>query len=301
MAWTFEQIGNNFNDVLDGPVWDGGGLLFCKVLTGEVLRWDAKTGDISTFRRFTARTSGLAFGQEGELYAAQSGSRRIAWYQKDGSARALTALLNGARHNHPHHLVVDKQRRIWFSDPYSEIRTRGPQMFPLLEHRSVLRLDYESPPREWVLKRMTFDTNEPRGVALSPDEATLYVAESTSARDGKREVRAYPILETGLGLPRVLHTFGADHRGAHRGAAGICVDSEGNVLVAAGSRENGPGPLIYVFASSGRPLDSHPVPTDRPTACAFGGENLATLFVTTQDGHLFQVRNTNRVGTLPVS
>ncbi len=296
MTWIFEQIGNAFNDVLDGPVWDGAGLLFCKVTTGEVLRWDAKTGDIGTFRRFTARTSGLAFGPDGELYAAQSGARRIAWYKKDGSARALTALLNGARHNHPHHLVVDRRGRIWFSDRYSEIRTRGPQMFPLLEHRSVLRLDYESPPREWVLKRMTFDTNEPRGVALSPDEATLYVAESTSAREGKREVRAYPILERGLGPPRVLHTFGADHRGAHRGAAGICVDSEGNVVVAAGSRDNGPGPLIYVFAASGRVLETHPVAADRPTACTFGGEDLATLFVTTGDGHLFQVQNTGRVG-----
>ena len=296
MTWTFEQIGNTFNDVLDGPVWDGCGLLFCKVLTGEVLRWDAKTGDISTFRRFTARTSGLAFGQEGELYAAQSGSRRIAWYRKDGSARALTALLNGRRHNHPHHLVVDKRRRIWFSDPYSELRTRGPQMFPLLEHRSVLRLDYESPPREWVLKRMTFDTNEPRGIALSPDEATLYVAESTSRHEGKREVRAYPILETGLGPPKILHTFGADHRGVHRGAAGMCVDREGNVIVAAGSRDTGPGSLIYVFAASGQVLESYPVPADWPTACAFGGEGLTTLFVTTEDGHLFQVRNTNRVG-----
>ncbi len=95
MAWTFEQIGNAFNDVLDGPVWDGGGLLFCKVLTGEVLRWDEKTGDISTVRRFTVRTTGLAFGPDGELYAAQSGARRIAWYRKDGSARALTALLAG--------------------------------------------------------------------------------------------------------------------------------------------------------------------------------------------------------------
>jgi len=68
------------------------------------------------------------------------------------------------------------------------------------------------------------------------------------------------------------------------------------VVVAAGSRDNGPGPLIYVFAATGRVLESHPVPTDRPTACAFGGEGLATLFVTTEDGHLFQVRNTGRVG-----
>ena len=62
MAWTFEQIGSPFDDTLDGPVWDGEGLLFCRVLNNEILRWDAATGDISVFRRFTARTSALAFG-----------------------------------------------------------------------------------------------------------------------------------------------------------------------------------------------------------------------------------------------
>ena len=300
MAWTFEQIGSALDDVLDGPVWDGEGLLFCKVVTSEILRWDAATGDVGVFRRFTARTSGLAISPGGELYGAESGARRVVWFKKDGSAAALTAKLDGARHNHPHHLTIDSKGRIWFSDPYNPLRTRGPQMFPLLDHRSVLRLDFESPPREWVVRRMTHDTTSPRGVALSPDERTLYVAESDAAPDGKRELRAYPVLEHGLegalGPPTVLHTFGADHRGPHRGAAGICVDGEGNVVVAAGSAEAGPGPLIYIFAPSGQLIESHVVPANRPTACAFGGADLGTLFVTTEGGYLYQVKDTGRRG-----
>ena len=296
MACTFEQIGSSFGDVLDGPVWDGEGLLFCKVMASEILRWDAATGDVGVFRRFTARTSGLAISPDGELYGAESGARRVVWFKKDGSAAALTARLDGARHNHPHHLSIDGKGRIWFSDPYNPLRTRGPQMFPLLDHRSVLRLDFESPPREWVVRRMTYDTTSPRGVALSPDERTLYVAETDANPGGKRELRAYPILEQGLGPPTVLHTFGADHRGPHRGAAGICVDAEGNVVVAAGSTEAGPGPLVYVFAPSGQLIESHVVPADRPTACAFGGPNLGTLFVTTEGGYLYQVKDSGRKG-----
>jgi gluconolactonase len=297
MDWTFERIGGAFGDVLDGPLWDGHGLLFCKVLQSEILRYDPRSGAVSTFRPYSLRTSGLALGPNGNLYGAQSGARRVVWYKNDGSSSYLDARLSGARHNHPHDLVVDGKGRIWFSDPYSELRTRGPQIFPLLNHCSVLRLDYEAPPREWVVKRMTQDTIEPRGVALSPDESTLYVADTSSAPDGARQLKGYPIKDDGtLGLPIVLHTFGADHRGPHRGAAGICTDSDGNVVVAAGSTKSGPGPIIYVFAPTGRVLESHPVPAEAPTNCAFGGDDLATLFVTTKDGGLFQVKNTGRRG-----
>ena len=299
MAWNFERVGTGFDDVLDGPAWDGEGLLFCKVLKSEILRYDGKSGKITTFRPYTLRTSGLAFGPNGNLYGAQSGSRRIIWYKNDGSSAYLNARLAGARHNHPHDLVVDSKGRIWFSDPYSELRTRGPQIFPPLNHCSVLRLDYESPPREWVVKRMTHDTIEPRGLVLSPDERTLYVADSALAANGLRQLKAYPIGNDGaLGQPIVLHTFGADHRGPHRGASGMCIDSDGNIVVAAGSTKSGPGPMVYVFAPSGQVLESHRVPAESPTNCAFGDANLGTLFVTTEDGNLFAVKDTGRTGAV---
>lgn len=297
MAWEFERVGDSFEDILDGPAWDGEGLLFCKVLKSEILRYDGKSGKISPFRRFSARTSGLAFGPNGQLYGAQGGARRVVWYKHDGTTAYLNARLAGERHNHPHDLVVDGKGRIWFSDPYSELRTRGPQIYPLLDHCSILRLDYESPPREWVVRRMTHDTVEPRGLAFSPDERILYVADSSSSPGGPREIKAYPVNSDGmLSQPIVLHTFGADYRGPHRGAAGMCVDSEGNLLVTAGSRKSGAGPMVYLFAPSGQIIESHLVPADAPTNCSFGGAELSTLFVTTEDGKLFQVKNTGRKG-----
>ena len=297
MSWKFERVGDGVGDVLDGPLWDGEGLLFCKVLKSEILRYDGKSGKISPYRLFSLRNSGLALGPNGQLYGAQSGARRIAYYKSDGSTAHLTAMIGGKRHNHPHDLVVDGKGRIWFSDPYSELRTRGPQIFPPLDHCSVLRLEFEAPPREWRLQRMTNDTREPRGLALSPDERTLYVADSPTSADGVRQLKAYPIQEDGtLGLPRALHTFGADYRGPHRGAAGMCTDADGNVVVAAGSTKSGPGPMVYVFAPSGQVLESHAVPAAAPTNCTFGGADLGTLFVTTEDGNLFQVKNTGRKG-----
>lgn len=297
MAWEFQRVGDSFGDVLDGPVWDGEGLLFCKVLKSEILRYDGRSGKVSTYRSYSLRTSALAFGPNGQLYGAQSGARRVVWYKDDGSTVYLNARLGGARHNHPHDLVVDRKGRIWFSDPYSNLRTRGPQIYPLLDHCSILRLDYESPPREWTVKRMTHDTVEPRGLALSPDERTLYVADNSASPDGPRQLKVYPVKDDGtLGQPIVLHTFGADYRGLHRGAAGMCVDSHGNILVTAGSKKSGPGPMVYVFAPSGQVLESHLVPADAPTNCVFGGADLSTLFVTTEDGNLLQVKNTGRKG-----
>ena len=79
MAGEFEHVGDSFGDVLDGPVWDGEGLLFCKLLNSEVFCYDGKSGKISTFRPFSTRTSELAFGPNGQLYGAQSGAHRVVW------------------------------------------------------------------------------------------------------------------------------------------------------------------------------------------------------------------------------
>jgi gluconolactonase len=161
----------------------------------------------------------------------------------------------------------------------------------------VLRLDYEVPPREWVVRRMTYDTVEPRGLALSPDERTLYLADSSSSAEGSRQLKAYPVKDDGtLGVPIVLHTFGGDYRGPHRGAGGMCTDADGNLVVTAGASTSGPGPLIYVLAPTGQVIESHRVPAEAPTNCTFGGADLGTLFVTTEDGSLFQVRDTGRRG-----
>ena len=57
----------------------------------------------------------------------------------------------------------------------------------------------------------------------------------------------------------------------------------------------GPGPMITVFAPSGRVLETHPVPAKMPTNCCFGGADMTTLFVTSTQGHFFKAK-TNRVG-----
>ena len=290
MDWKFELVAGPFRGATDGPVWDGEGLLFCAVGESRILRYDPRTGAITEFRKYTSETRGLGFDAEGNLYGCPSASRRIVRFDRDGSTIVMEFRLDGEFHNYPDDLVADGRGRIWFSDPIDPI-TIGGSPKPLLDHASVLRLE-PTTGGNWKIRRMTYDTTAPRGVRLSADERILYVAESGNPPDGKRELRAYPILEdAGLGPCSVLHTFGADEA-----VAGICLDSGGNILACGSSKEGASGPMIYVISPTGRVLETHPVLADRPTSCTFGDAGLRSLYVTTGDGRLFRVPNTGRQG-----
>jgi gluconolactonase len=191
-------------------------------------------------------------------------------------------------------LVVDRQHRIYFTDPRHAVIPFGPAIFPFLDHCSVLRLE-RNDRRAWVASRITYDTASPRAVALAPDGNTLYVADGEPRATQARELRAYPIRSDGsVDHPAVLHTFGQDHRGPQRGIEGMCVDRDGNIVAVAGWRRNGPGPLVYVFSPQGAVIESHEFPADLPNKCCFAGPGLDTLYVTTGGGHLYRAKTDRR-------
>ncbi|MFC1491563.1 SMP-30/gluconolactonase/LRE family protein [Nitrospinota bacterium] len=307
MNWEFELIAGPYGSPLDGPVWDGTALLFTQRVfppstsdrnpaENRILRYDPQSGAVSDFRRWTNRTVGLAFSSEGVLYGCQSAGRRLVRFNADGSTEVLAHKLGGIYHNQPEKLIVDSRGRTWFTDPHGDLRETPVQIKDKLDHASILRMD--SPPSHAsLIRRMTYDTDAPAAVLLSKDEKTLYVSENSAEAEGKRELRAYAILEDGtLGPHTVLHTFGADRRGLHRGVSGMCLDAEGNIVACAGWDRSGPGPMVYVFSPEGRVLETHPVPASQPTNCAFGDASLSALYVTTSEGHLFCVPNTGRKG-----
>ena len=303
MTWDFQRVAGPYGSPTDGPVWDGEALLFTQLTfpfnaaNNRILRYNPGPGTTSDFRRWTNRTCGLAFSHAGVLYGAQSSGRRLVRFNADGSTSPLAHKLDGIYHNQPKDLVVDSQDRIWFCDPHGDLReAMNPQIHDKLTHASVLRLqasDDAVPALDSPITRMTYDTDAPMALLLSPDETTLYVAESSEEPEGSRELRAYPVLEDGtLGQYRLLHTFGRDGGGAgnskpggvHRGIYGMCLDGDGNVVAVAGGEAAGPGPMVYVFTPEGRILESHPLP-ETPTNCAFGGGD---FYVTTVGGSLYR-------------
>jgi gluconolactonase len=295
MSWQFELVAGPYQGPTGGVVWDGAHVLFTAIDEGRLLRFDPERRAVDEVRRHLNRVNGLALGPGGELYGAQEGGRRLVEFTSDGRLTAVDGLLDGKYHNQPSDLVVDRLHRIWFVDPHHPAIPFGPQIFPLLEHQSVLRLE-RNERRAWTAARITYDTTGPRAVLLSGDERTLYVADG-EPRQGEavRELRAYPLREDGsIGPYSVLHTFGADARGPHRGVEGMCLDRDGNIVACAGWRQSGPGPLIYVFAPNGSVLETHLVPADRPNRCCFGGRDLDLLYVTSADGHLYEAKTGRR-------
>lgn len=285
-AWQFEELAR-FPHLIEGPAWDGGGLLFSECDASLIHRYDPATGQSTIWRRETGEANGLMFDRDGRLYACEGGGRRIVRYEP---ARTVTIVdrFEGQRLNSPNDLAIDAAGRIWFTDPrYTDDRETME-----LDHESVLRADPQ-PDGAWTLRRLTFDTTRPNGLLISPDQRTLYVAQSEYGEGNPRELRAYPIKDDGsLGPYDVLHTFYP-----HRGIDGMCLDADGNIIATAGWQQSGPGPMIYVFAPDGRVLETHPVPVDRPTNCTWGDADLRTLYVTTGAGVLFRVR-TGRRGRL---
>jgi gluconolactonase len=296
MTWQFERVAGPYEGPTGGVLWHEGGVLFSAIDEGRLLRFDPESGSVSEFRRYANRVNGLAHGSGGELYGAQEGGRRLVEFAPDGRLVAVDALLDGKYHNQPCDLVVDGRHRIWFADPRHAVAPFGPAIFPFLDHASVLRLE-RNDRRAWVAKRITYDTTSPRAVLLSPDEKTLYVADGEPHAGQARELRAYPIEADGsVGHCAVLHNFGADHRGPHRGIEGMCLDADGNIVACGGWNRSGPGPLIYVFSPGGAVIESHPFPVDCPNRCCFGGRDLDTLYVTTGGGQLYRAKTAGRRG-----
>ena len=295
MTWNFERIAGPYQGGMGGLAWDGGKMLFSVVDEGFILSFDPATQHIGEYRNYANRINGIAFASAGRLFACQDGGRRVIQFLPDGTAATTATRLDGSIHNHPSDLVIDRAGRVWFSDPFSQVLAFGPQIFPPLAHASVLRLEIDER-HAWTIRRVTYDTAAPRAVQLSIDEKTLYVAEGDTDAVGPRELRAYPVEGDAVGPYTVLHTFGADHRGKHRGIEGMCLDSEGNIVACGGWRKAGPGPLIYVFSPTGAVLETHPLPGDAPMRCAFGDAGLDSLYVTDGDGSVYRAQGTGRGG-----
>ena len=274
MTWKFELVAGPYEGPTGGVVRDGDAVIFSTIDEGRLLGFDPKTNAVTEARRYTNRVNGLARGPGGELYGAQEGGRRLIEFTPDGRVVPVDALLDGKYHNQPSDLVVDRQHRIYFTDPRHAVIPFGPAIFPFLDHCSVLRLE-RNDRRAWVASRITYDTASPRAVALAPDGNTLYIADGEPRATQARELRAYPIRSDGtVDHPAVLHTFGQDHRGPQRGIEGMCVDQDGNIVAVAGWRRNGPGPRVYVFSAQGAVIESHEFPADLPNKCCFAGPEL---------------------------
>ena len=200
--------------------------------------------------------------------------------------------LDGKRLNTPNDLAIDRKGRIWFTNPVNEGN------WDKMEVRSSTISRCCAPTRkrrQLPGDARTFDNTQTNGILVSPDQRTLYVAESSYKRGVNRELRAYPIKEDGsLDSYDTLFSGRGRARRASRHRRHVS-DAEGNIVATAGYEVSGAGPMLYVFSPSGRVLETHPIGCNRPTNVCFGGPDMTTVFVTSTNGHVYKAE-TDRVG-----
>jgi gluconolactonase len=236
---------------------------------------------LEVYRTPSGRANGLVFDLEGRLVACEGGSRRVTRTEKDGRLTVLAESYQGKRFNSPNDIDVDARGRLYFTDPRYGDRS-GMEM-----SECVYRIDPDG-----KVTRVIDDLERPNGIAVSPDQKTLYVVDNHNGPRGSRKVYAYELRPDGsAGGRRVIHDFGAS-----RGGDGMCLDSRGNLYVAAGLNtpnppaEGGPAKAaVYIFSPTGKQLGLIPIPEDAVTNCTFGDPDLKTLYITAGKT-LFRVR-----------
>src|SRR5919199_1132655 len=268
---------------LEGPAVDAAGNVFFSDIAGNrILKMDAK-GAVTTFRADSGRTNGNCFDAEGRLISCEGGEqgagrrRVVRTDMRTGEVTVLTDRYDGKRYNSPNDCCVDGKGRTWFTDPrYGADRTDLE-----MDVEGVYCIDPAGRVRRVLTQK---EIDRPNGIAVAPDDKTLYLIDSHPKEGGNRKVWGFDLAADGsLSGQRVVYDFGKG-----RGGDGMRIDLNGNLWVAAGiNRPRGnPGESldvpagVYVISRQGKLLGRIPIPEDVITNLAFGGPERKTLFVT---------------------
>lgn len=262
----------------EGPVWvprEGGFLLFSEIPGNAVMKWTA-SGGVTPFMKPAGYTgvvdygrepgsNGLTLDGEGRLTLAEHGDRRIARLAWDGGKRTLADNYRGKRFNSPNDLVFKSNGDLYFTDPPYGLPKQAEDPRRELDFCGVYRWSAKTGEVTLLTKALT----RPNGIAFSPDERTLYVANS----DPKRAVwMAFPVEDDGtLGEGRVFRDV-TSMVDTHKGLPdGLKVDHQGNLFA------TGPGG-IHVMAPDGTLLGR--IDTEQATANCAWGDDGSVLYIT---------------------
>jgi sugar lactone lactonase YvrE len=250
----------------EGPIWRRqGDLLFSDIPNSKIMRWAAGQ-PAETFRHPSGKSNGLTLDHQGRLVACEHETRRVTRTEADGTVTVIAEHCDGKRLNSPNDVVVKSDGSIYFTDPPYGIKPEQQE----LDFQGVYRLAADG-----TLTCLTRDFERPNGLAFSPDETLLYIADSSA----RKHVRVYEVRGDGaLGEGRLFAEPRAEAQGA---PDGMKVDVAGRLYT------TGPGG-VWVYAPSGEHLGTI-LPPEGPANCAFGDADGQTLFMTARTG-LYSIR-----------
>ena len=267
---------------------------------GMILRFDPKAQKTTVFTDKAFKSNGLAFDPNGDLLScdgADGGGRCVRrWSLKTGTSEIIADRFQGKRLNSPNDLCVDLKGRIYFTDPrYGGTEPRE------LANEAVYRIE-----KDGTVIKITDDVEKPNGLALSPDQHTLYLADHNNGgnrlsptdpepKRGAMKVYAFPLDDDGkvCGPRKTLADFGNES-----GCDGMRVDNTGNIYLAIRSLAR---PGILVIDPAGKELAFLPTgPTSQiglfedwkgiPSNVEFGIGDESNMLYVTIDKSLYRIR-----------
>ncbi|MFN0161063.1 MAG: SMP-30/gluconolactonase/LRE family protein [Burkholderiales bacterium] len=185
----------------EGPAWFGGGryLIWSDLPNDRMLRYDDNDGHVSVFRAPSNNSNGNTVDREGRLVTCEHRSRRVTRTGHDGAITVLADSYGGARLNSPNDVVVKSDGSIWFTDPdYGIVADyEGGRASREQDGCHVYRLDPDG-----TLARVATDFDHPNGLAFSPDEKLLYIADSGGSEgpNRPRHIRRFKVSDDGRTL-----------------------------------------------------------------------------------------------------
>ncbi|CAN7382081.1 SMP-30/gluconolactonase/LRE family protein [Rhizobium sp. LjRoot254] len=252
----------------EGPVWfaDLNCLIFSDIPNERMLRY-SQDGDVSVFRPRSDFTNGNTRDNQGRLISCQHGARRLVRTEIDGTITVLADSYQGKRLNSPNDVVVKSDDTIWFTDPSYGIMSNyeGYKAEPEQATRNVYRLDAAS----GILTVVASDFGQPNGLAFSPDESKLYIADSAHSHDSN--------------WPAHIRSFDVRADGTLVGGDELCVIDKGLPdgfrIDIAGNIWSSAGDGVHCFSSEGELLGKILVP-QTVSNVTFGGPRRNRLFIT---------------------
>lgn len=252
----------------EGPVYFGDGdfLVWSDIPNNRMLRWIPGLG-VAVFRQVSNFSNGNTPDRQGRLVSCEHGGRRVTRTEPDGRITVIVDRYEGKRLNSPNDLVVASDGSIWFTDPTYGIHSdyEGYKGESEIGACNVYRWNAS----DGELTIVADDFLKPNGIAFSPDESMLYVADTgvTHTENGPHHIRVFDVVDgKRLANGRV---FAEIHPGL---ADGFRVDQAGNVWTSAGDG-------VHCYSPLGTLLGKILIP-EVVANLTFGGPNRNRLFIT---------------------
>lgn len=277
-----EKLAGGFK-FTEGPVWiHEGYLLFSDIPNNAINKW-TPDGKVATFLKPSGYdgtdlpagalvgSNGLTLDKQGRLIICQHGNRRLVRREKDGKITVLADRYEGKRLNSPNDAVYKSNGALYFTDPPYGLPKQDDDPAKGLKFNGVYRL------AGGKLQLLNQDMTRPNGLAFSPDEKLLYVANS----DAKKKVwMRFEVKPDGT-LANGKIFFDVTSQTAEGLPDGMKVDSRGNLYC------TGPGG-IWIFSPEGKHLGTIQ-PSEVPANCGWGDKDGKTLYMTARTG-LYRIK-----------